>query len=78
MTPLENELIAMKEMAEWRIKKNLRRESPQLDSVLFANCARGLRKSDWRELVDHLLTAGVLTAGFSERDALTLSLNQPE
>ena len=61
MTPQENELIAMREMAEWRIKKTLRKESPQLDSVLFANCGRGLRKSDWRELVDRLIIAHVLT-----------------
>jgi hypothetical protein len=78
MRPQENELIAMKEMAEWRIRTNLRREAPQLDSVLFANCARGLRKSDWREVVDHLLTAVVLIAGVSECDALTLSLKQLE
>jgi hypothetical protein len=46
--------------------------------VLLANCARGLRKSDWRELVDHLLTAVGLVAGVSECDALTLSLKQLE
>ena len=84
MTSQENELIAMKEMAVWRIRKHLTRTSPQLDSVLFANCARGLRQSDWRELVEHLLSTKVLIAGRSERiGALTLSLaelptSQPE
>ena len=78
MTPQENELIAMRKMAEWRIKKTLRKESSQLDSVLFSSCGRGLRQSDWRELVDRLLTAGVLTAGNSERSKLMLSLAQPQ
>lgn len=80
MTPQENELIAAKEMAEWRIRKVLRKDGMLLDSQLFCQCARGLRKSDWRELINHLLVKGVLIAGTSERDTLTLSIasNAPE
>jgi hypothetical protein len=75
MTPLDNELIAMREMATYRVKKVLRMERcAVLDSILFTRCARGLRASDWRGVIDHLVAEGVLVTGTSERGALMLSL----
>jgi hypothetical protein len=78
MTHQDYELIAMKQMAEWRIRKKLYKESPLLDSVLFDSCSRGLRRSDWREVVDNLIATGVLVAGESDKNRLTLTLAQPE
>lgn len=79
MTQQENELIAMREMAEWRLRKHLTKESGQLESVLFNNCARGLRPSDWREVVERLLETGVLIRDKSEGHGKpTLSLAMKE
>ena len=76
----DNEIIAMREMAEWRIKKILGREQKaMLDSILFDQCARGLRPSDWRELVDKLCADGVLVRGLSAGHGKPiLNLVQPQ
>jgi len=80
MTQQESELIAMREMAAWRIKKILGKEQTALlETYLFDRCARGLRLNDWREVVDKLCADGALVRGVSTSHGKpTLSLAQPQ
>jgi len=82
MTPQENEFIAMKEMAEWRLRKLVTKYGPMRESDLFNRSARGLRRSDWDEIVNKLLAEGFLSRTRSEEDGrrvpiLSLAI-QPE
>jgi len=65
MMQTDAELIATRKTAEWRIRKHLKKEAVLLESFLFQNCARGLRPSDWRELIEKLCAEGVLVRGLS-------------
>jgi len=81
MTVQENELIAMKQMAEWRIRKLLAKYGSLRESELFNRASRGLRRSDWDEVVNKLLTEGVLSLTRSDEDIRRipiLSLAQPD
>ena len=81
MTHEENELIAMKEMAEWRLRKLVLKYGPMRESDLFNRSARGLRRSDWDEVVTKLLSEGFLVRTRSEEDGRRvpiLSLAQSE
>lgn len=69
MTPhQENELIAMKEMAEWRIRKVLAKDGSLYESMLFHRTSRGLRRSDWEEVVAKLVAEGVVSITRSDGD----------
>jgi hypothetical protein len=81
MTPQENELHAMKEMSAWRICKLLTKYGSLRESELFNRASRGLRRSDWDEVVTKLLTEGVLCLRKSDGDirrTSILSLAQPQ
>jgi hypothetical protein len=80
MTPQENELIAMKDMAAWRIRKLLAKYGSLRESELFNRASRGLRRSDWEEVVNKLLSEGVLSLTRSDEDIRRIpifSLAQP-
>jgi hypothetical protein len=66
MTQTESEVIAMREMCEWRIRKLLTKEPSILESSAFARVARGLRRSDFNEVVTKLLAEGVVVRTKSE------------
>lgn len=66
MTPEDNELIAMKEMAQWRLRKLITNYGPLYESEAFTRSARGLRRSDWDQVVNTLITDGFLLRTRSE------------
>lgn len=79
MTHTESEAVAMREMCEWRIRKLLTKEPSILESSAFARVARGLRRSDFNEVINKLLADGVVFRTRSEGyGANVLNLKQPE
>jgi hypothetical protein len=72
MTPQENEIRAMQEMAEWRLRKLVTNYGPLYESEAFVRSARGLRRSDWDEIVNKLLTEGFLLRTKSETQGVPM------
>lgn len=75
MTQLENELMAAKEMCEWRLRKILKREGSLYESAAFTRTAKCLRQNEFQEIVTKLEAEGFLLRIKSDRTAHKLTLN---
>ena len=66
----DRELTELKDRCAWHVQKVLTAKPPDtyvFTSSLFAQCGRGLRPSDWTDVLTHLCETGVCATKRSAR-----------